>query len=417
MFVLMLTLVSGSLAGTTLQDDRSISVRYDEGVIFEAPRYELSLKLNGWVSSRYRLVPDSEKALRSAGIQQNSAFLNDGARLWLEGSYLTIWKFRLETDFTADSNLKDAYVELAAWHELAIRIGQFKMPFSLEQLTADHLVPAISRTAAGPLTPGRDIGAMFHGLLGELVKYELAIFNGNGLNPSSITDSDYETAARLGVNFSQTEETTTYPYDAYFGVAYTSGDTDNVTTVDLTAPDTDTKVVDFFNANTATFTTIDGRKRLGVETELVFRSMGVRAEIYRVNLDLVRGFTSEENLAFKQLYVLFDFMVTGEKVAFGRAVKPKETFDPVEGGTGAVELVVKFGTFNADDEIKTSGLAVSASTTEKTKSTTIGVNWYPAMSLRFALNVTRNQFSDDLTASGKNVDSETGYLFLFQIAF
>jgi phosphate-selective porin len=72
------------------------------------------------------------------------------ARLGLEGHFLQGWKYKFETDF-ADStvDVKDAYLEYSGeFVEPAyVRIGQYKTPNSLEEVTSRRFITFMERAA------------------------------------------------------------------------------------------------------------------------------------------------------------------------------------------------------------------------------------------------------------------------------
>ena len=70
------------------------------------------------------------------------------ARLGIEGNFLQGWKYKLETDF-ADStvDLKDAYIEYSGelLEPAYFRVGQYKTPNSLEELTSRRFLTFMER--------------------------------------------------------------------------------------------------------------------------------------------------------------------------------------------------------------------------------------------------------------------------------
>jgi phosphate-selective porin OprO and OprP len=72
------------------------------------------------------------------------------ARLGIEGNFLKGWKYLLETDF-ADStvDVKDAYIEYGGeFVEPAyVRVGQYKTPNSIEELTSRRFITFMERAA------------------------------------------------------------------------------------------------------------------------------------------------------------------------------------------------------------------------------------------------------------------------------
>jgi phosphate-selective porin len=97
------------------------------------------------------------------------------------------------------------------WHqfpEANIRVGQWKAPFGLEQLTPDTQIYTIERSLpTGALTPERQIGAMLWGKpltnilpdQKDLVTYYAGAFNGNGRNFNNNDNNEFMYVGRLEV--------------------------------------------------------------------------------------------------------------------------------------------------------------------------------------------------------------------------
>jgi phosphate-selective porin len=95
------------------------------------------------------------------------------------------------------------------WHripEMNLKVGQWKAPFGLEQLTPDTQIYTIERSLpTGALTPERQIGAMLWGkpltnVLPEqkdLVTYYAGMFNGNGRNFNNNDNNEFMYVGRL----------------------------------------------------------------------------------------------------------------------------------------------------------------------------------------------------------------------------
>jgi hypothetical protein len=111
-------------------------------------------------------------------------------------------------------NLKDGYVDLEVSDGFKIKMGQFKKPFSLWELTSTTKLLVIERankimeTANSYSTnaviikdgfyAGRDIGVQLHGKSGK-VGYAFGIFNGNGNNKKSDDDNGKTFGGRMVV--------------------------------------------------------------------------------------------------------------------------------------------------------------------------------------------------------------------------
>lgn len=155
------------------------------------------------------------------------------ARISLTGDFLEKFDFKIEGDFeqsdTAITALRsvnftnrttttvtnnnrvdfsgtDIFINWHQFPEFQIRIGQWKAPFGLEQLTPDTLIYTIERSLpTGALTPERQIGAMVWGKPfatvmpdeKDLVTYYAGAFNGNGRNFNNNDNNEFMYVGRL----------------------------------------------------------------------------------------------------------------------------------------------------------------------------------------------------------------------------
>ncbi len=95
------------------------------------------------------------------------------------------------------------------WHqfpEAQIKVGQWKAPFGLEQLTPDESVFTIERSLpTGAITPERQIGVQLWGMplthlwpeKKDLLTYYVGVFNGNGRNTTVNDNNNFMTVGRL----------------------------------------------------------------------------------------------------------------------------------------------------------------------------------------------------------------------------
>jgi phosphate-selective porin len=133
--------------------------------------------------------------LRSA--DDNFRFLIRRARLNLDGRFYRWIGFRIEAEFTEGVGLKDAYLDLAFLPEARLRLGQFKVPFSLEELTSSLFIDFVERSIINTLAPMRDRGIMLYGdLMQGAISYYLGGFNGTGEDTSD-NNGDKDLAFRL----------------------------------------------------------------------------------------------------------------------------------------------------------------------------------------------------------------------------
>jgi len=138
------------------------------------------------------------------------------ARITLTGDFLEDFDFKIEGDFEQSDGLSpatrtgfsgtDIFVNWHHYPEANIRVGQWKTPFGLENLTSDAQIFTIERSlATGAIIPERQIGVMLWGKpltniapeQKDLVTYYTGIFNGNGRNVNNNDNNEFMYVSRL----------------------------------------------------------------------------------------------------------------------------------------------------------------------------------------------------------------------------
>ncbi|UCC39527.1 MAG: hypothetical protein JSV96_17385 [Candidatus Aminicenantes bacterium] len=124
-------------------------------------------------------------------------------RVGLKGEIVKNINFSLQIDATKSTILLDSRVGISFSPESELAFGQFKVPFSLENLTSTSLLDTINRSqTVEKLCPGRDIGSggrdigvTFSGKYSR-AEYTVGIFNGSGINKYDDND-EKDVALRL----------------------------------------------------------------------------------------------------------------------------------------------------------------------------------------------------------------------------
>src|SRR5213595_1525131 len=137
------------------------------------------------------------------------------ARINLTGDFAEKFDFKVEGDFEHSDGLSSSRTAFEAtdifinWHQFAeanIKVGQWKAPFGLEQITPDPSLIIIERSLpTGALTPERQIGVQVWGKpftnvwpeQKDLLTYYAGIFNGNGRNTSINDNNNFMYVGRL----------------------------------------------------------------------------------------------------------------------------------------------------------------------------------------------------------------------------
>lgn len=144
----------------------------------------LNLKFSGFAQFSFTGQPDTE-----------DTFSVRRARLSLSGEPMKKLRFKIQADLTRSPILLDALAEITLIENLSLRVGQFLVPFSLENTTSAANLRTINRSQVVEyLAPGRDnkaagrdVGALVFGRL-SVFDYSLGLVNGSGINKKDNND-------------------------------------------------------------------------------------------------------------------------------------------------------------------------------------------------------------------------------------
>ena len=194
-------------------------------VVATAGASELKLTLGGFIQTQVEIGDvsafEGRFPVAGAGVFGSSEvkdrFRVRRARLNVSGDYAEQVEFKLEGDFqlsVASGSTRTAFAatDLSAnWHaypHVNVKLGQFKAPFGMEQLTSDSRLFSIeSSLVTIALAPERQIGVQLWGRPfatlwpenPDLLTYYLGMFNGNGRNTLVNDNSEFMYAGRLEV--------------------------------------------------------------------------------------------------------------------------------------------------------------------------------------------------------------------------
>lgn len=168
-------------------------------------------KVSGYVQLGYRWGQEASGS-------DESTFHIKRVRLSLSGSiYRQIADYKIQMELAAP-RIVDAYVRVAPWRQFGVQLGQYKVPFSIENVDYGPLrleaidYPMALQALMGLSerigdekfsSTGRDIGITFYGDLWRcgdrsLIRYQAGVFNGAGINCRD-TNKSKDLALRLNV--------------------------------------------------------------------------------------------------------------------------------------------------------------------------------------------------------------------------
>lgn len=139
----------------------------------EAQAKKHSLNITGYIQVQGKINQNEDRS-------PNDGFTIRRAKLAASGYAYEHVKFKLEANFAGNPVLDDAFIEDDHHSSFVGRVGQFKVPFSLEELTSDTEILSIERSeVVKQIAPGRDQGISFSGNIpGAPINYSIGAFNG-----------------------------------------------------------------------------------------------------------------------------------------------------------------------------------------------------------------------------------------------
>ena len=176
---------------------------------------EIKLVLGGFIQVNFEDGDVSAFEGRFGQTALKDRFRLRRARINLTGDFAENFDFKMEGDFGQGDGLNSNRTAFSAtdifinWHqfpEAQVKIGQYKAPFGLEQLTPDTAIFFAERSLpTGAITPDRQVGLQLWGKpltnvwpdQKDLLTYYAGIFNGTGRNVSVNDNNNFMYVGRL----------------------------------------------------------------------------------------------------------------------------------------------------------------------------------------------------------------------------
>ena len=184
--------------------------------VYVVPRGpEINLTLGGFIQVNFEDGDVSAFEGRFGLTALKDRFRLRRARINLTGDFAEKFDFKIEGDFENSDGISSSRTAFSGtdifvnWHqfpEANIKIGQWKAPFGLEQITPDTSLFTIERSLpTGAITPERQLGVQLWGKPltnlwpqeKDLVTYYAGIFNGNGRNITNNDNNNFMYVGRL----------------------------------------------------------------------------------------------------------------------------------------------------------------------------------------------------------------------------
>ena len=183
------------------RDDNSLRPYWKDGVRLETPDKRVSLKLGGGIQADWMWI-NEDQSVRDAIGDQTSGSEFRRTRLYLSGDLFGNLSFKSQFDFAGGSTaLKDVFVGLKAIPGFGnVKVGHYKEPFSLEELTSNNYMTFVERSLPNAFSPSRNTGmTVYNSQLGQRLTWAAGVFRDTDNGGTSLDDGVGGTFRLTGV--------------------------------------------------------------------------------------------------------------------------------------------------------------------------------------------------------------------------
>lgn len=323
---------------------------------------------SGSTKIRFGLVLQNDWSFlkESDVLRSTIGVLHDGtqfrrARLSVAGTLYEAVEFKMQYDFAkGDVGFKDLFFGLIGLPIANVRVGQFKEPFGMDQLTSGTNIVFLERALPDVFFPSRQPGIMlFNTALDSRVTWAVGAFKDGTSVARNMNDANYNLTGRLTALLFEDEELL-----VHIGAAGSRrnplGEVLRVSAnpeANLTPKFIDTGLLSAASANL-----------FDIEFAVQYSSFTLQSEYTSSRVSLTNG----EALNLFGYYVQGSFMLTGEQKPYSKrsgvfsGVKPATNFTP-RSGSGAIEIAGRYSVLDLE-EAPNQGDALD--------NITVALNWY-----------------------------------------
>jgi len=283
------------------------------------------------------------------------------AQLGVEGTFTPSWAYEAVYDFVDDGEWKDVWVRYQGWDQGSITAGQFKVPFSLEELTSSNNITFIERALpVNAFGLSRRVGI---GLNRATKQYSFAL-----MGFGDAIDGDKGRGAGARFTFAPVDGKGRLVHFGLSAVTEEPEERPNLRTYPESRP-TDERLV-----RTGNLADVDRINRIGLEGAWTAGPFSAQAEWMRASLQRGDG---RADASLDGWYVGGSWLLTGESRGYKDGRMRGFT---VARPAGAWELAARYSRVDLDGDGVRGG---------RERNVTVGVNWYAKDYVRIMANYIR----------------------------
>ncbi len=377
-------------ATKTVKADDGYKVSTKGGIKIESNDGNFKAQLGGRILADFAWY-DEDKSNLGEGTKFRAT------RLFLAGTLFKDWHFKGQYDFADDkAAAKDVYISYTGLEPFYFKVGHYKPPFSMEQLTSIRFITFLERGLTDNFVPGRLWGASV-GTSGHHWSATAGVFGAT--SSGDVVDEGDENWSGIGrVTYAPINEKTRVLHLGLSGRYLIANDE----SVRFRAkPESNVTNVRF--VDTGVMSDVDSTLSLNAELATVLGPFSLQSQYVHVSVDR-QGINSDPD--FQGAYVFASYFLTGESRnyhgkdgSFGR-LTPHKNLNLIHGGLGAWEFITRYSWIDLTDDVISGG---------NERNYTVGLNWYPTPYVRFMMNYI--WVDNDLAATGNLANLHAGQLF------
>src|SRR5262245_52490321 len=202
--VLVALVACATWTPASADDPGTLKVYWKEGIRLDSADKQFQLKIGGRIQNDWDWFTHEDDVETKTGQNADDGTEFRRARLYIPGTMYQHVIFMGEYDFAqGESAFKDVFVGLKEAGPInLIRVGHYKEPFGLEELTSDNITTFMERALPDIFTPQRNVGLSFNQGFFE---------NRMTIAAGTFRDADDITGDSIGDNFQFTGRITGLP--------------------------------------------------------------------------------------------------------------------------------------------------------------------------------------------------------------
>jgi phosphate-selective porin OprO/OprP len=351
-----------------------LRVFWKEGLNLESTDKNFKLKIGGRIMNDWAWIDENSDIRDELGIgDQEDGTEFRRARLYTSGTIYGSVDYKLQFDFEGgDADLKDAYLGFKGLPFGYVKVGHFKEPFSLEELTSSKYIEFMERALpVGAFSPSRNTGLQVSSTaLEDNVTWAAGVFRDTNGYGEGESEGGYNLTGRItGLPCYEDGGEKLLHLGAAVSFRHPEDDVGFSQRPEIHLAD---KFVDTPDL------VVDDMWVCGVEAALVCGPASVQAEYISADSDR-KGASDAE---FDGYYIQASYFLTGEHRNYKKSagsfsrVKPFKNFRE-DGGWGAWEVAARYSSLDLSDSDIRGG---------ELDDVTLGVNWHLNPNVRIMWN-------------------------------